>query len=635
MSNLSAKPARHPLPDDDIARLASLAELVRHDVTPDEFYAALLDCCARGAIDLSARIWVRSDLGKFACAAAVNVTHSDSHVTGPDSRHQKHLSDAVAKAEPVLFKLPQSTEEHCVAPTLLVGQQSAALELVSPSSVTSDDQLLLTTAAEIAVEFSREWDNRAAGPGDAPASAVRPQSQIEHLGDASDAFLRKLHEQRSLPEVTAVLANDGRAVIGCDRIAVAIRTRRRFDVMAVTGLASIDARANAIRAMTELASRVGQLQQSVAYPSSEQDSEASKLISDYLEHSAATRVVAEPLVTSDGICCGVLIAEWFGAGSGAAVPRDVVEHSAIAVRRSTLDSGLQVGALWQASFSTRVLTAVLVVVLALCFVPAELSVEATGEMQPATRRNIFATRDAVVDKVLVDNGAEVTLAQTLVELKDSTLEYELSRVNGEIETASQRRAAIDASVVLSTNSTSAREAAESAELGQLLESLIQRRAILERAQKDLILRSPIGGELMTWSPRERLHARPVRRGQALLAVADPDGDWLLDVTVTDEDYAQIAAAWKNRDEPLPVSFRTSTQPGRVWTGRLETVATTTETDELLGPVVRLTIAMTGKQRPQCRAGVGVVARIDCGRRSLGYVWLRGLIDSVSARVAMW
>lgn len=72
---------------------------------------------------------------------------------------------------------------------------------------------------------------------------------------------RSLHEQ----EVADAVASDSRAMLGCDRIAVASRKGRSVQILAVSGQSSVNPRANLIAAMAKLARRVIEMGETLKY----------------------------------------------------------------------------------------------------------------------------------------------------------------------------------------------------------------------------------------------------------------------------------------------------------------------------------------------------------------------------------
>jgi hypothetical protein len=115
-------------------------------------------------------------------------------------------------------------------------------------------------------------------------------------------------------------------------------------------------------------------------------------------------------------------------------------------------------------------------------------------------------------------------------------------------------------------------------------------------------------------------------------VADVAGRWELVLDVPDGRAGHVAAA-RGRETRLPVTFQTGTDPGHVRQGEVSFVAPATEV--LAGqsqPAVRVIANLTGGQTENFRPGAGVVARIHCGRRAIGYVWLHELWEAVRLRL---
>ncbi len=87
-----------------------------------------------------------------------------------------------------------------------------------------------------------------------------------------------------------------------------------------------------------------------------------------------------------------------------------------------------------------------------------------------------------------------------------------------------------------------RLAGQQAELEQKLISLEAQLAIQNEKQLQLDVKSPIDGEVVTWDLHNRLpNDRPVQRGQVLLRVADPAGDWQLEVHMPENHMGHVTS----------------------------------------------------------------------------------------------
>ena len=158
-----------------------------------------------------------------------------------------------------------------------------------------------------------------------------------------------------------------------------------------------------------------------------------------------------------------------------------------------------------------------------------------------------------------------------------------------------------------------------------IESLEEQRQLWQARRADLVVKSPIDGVVVTWQVRDRLLLRPVEKGQVLLSVAD---DRLGHVN-----RAVVAAQEAGRD--LEVDYILATDPGTRHRG---TVREIHEQAEVRGDhgntvLVRVTIDKTQHEKKEALgAGASVTARIACGKRPLGYVWVHDVLAFIRTQI---
>ena len=277
-------------------------------------------------------------------------------------------------------------------------------------------------------------------------------------------------------------------------------------------------------------------------------------------------------------------------------------------------------------------------VAAAVFIQADFEVEGRGRLQPALRRVVYARMDGVVDRLHVKHGQMVHQGDLLAELRNTSHEYQRATVLGELQTTQKRLASAQATVLTTDRDTAANRARYSqlaAEIEQLTteqRSLQQRFDLLTQQQSDLKVVSPIEGQVLTWDVSELLEDRPVTHGQALLTVADTTGPWVLEILLPDKRIGYVRASRQELKPDLDVSFILATDPGHARVGKIKDVALSAEIDEELGSTVLITVAIDHEQVAELRPGATVIAKIDCGRRSLGYVWLHEFIAFVQSRI---
>ncbi len=262
---------------------------------------------------------------------------------------------------------------------------------------------------------------------------------------------------------------------------------------------------------------------------------------------------------------------------------------------------------------------------------------------------MFAPADGIVDELAVDHGTAVEQGAHLGRLRRPQLDFESTRVAGELQTAQKRLDAIQNSLLAggrdapNTPEKLNQLTAEQEETKAQLASLKKQQQILAAERAELELRSPLAGFVLTWNVQELLSARPVIRGQTLLTVADLAGPWVVELNVPDDRIGHVVAAEEaantaNPADKLPATFLLATEPGVSHKGEVEKIALTADTDKTAekssGSTVLVTLAFDRSAIPadQLRPGATVVAKIHCGRRSLGYVWLHELWETIQEHV---
>ncbi len=234
----------------------------------------------------------------------------------------------------------------------------------------------------------------------------------------------------------------------------------------------------------------------------------------------------------------------------------VSQHSAMALANCLEHEGLFLMPVWRTLGKSRVLThartlpkvvlavaGVVAAALVLVLVPAELKMNSNGTLEPIERRDVFAAvDDARVDKVLVEHAQNVQAGQLLVRLKNDRLDEQLPQVRGDLV---RTQHAIDAlnykivqqrELIQNRDRDSEYQSEQASDLqGQVLQQETQltnlktQLRVLERQEKDLEVRSPVDGQVITWELEKKLDKRPLQRGARLLQVADADKGWRVEV----------------------------------------------------------------------------------------------------------
>jgi hypothetical protein len=136
----------------------------------------------------------------------------------------------------------------------------------------------------------------------------------------------------------------------------------------------------------------------------------------------------------------------------------------------------------------------------------------------------------------------------------------------------------------------------------------------------------------TWNISELLSERPVRRGQTLTTLVDPDGEWEIEIRVPEDRFGRLLENRDKDDPPIEVTFVLATDSSREYRGTVRETHLAAEPHGEEGNIVRIRASIDKRELAQLQTGADVRVKIDCGTRSLGYVLLGDVWSFVQSRI---
>jgi hypothetical protein len=641
--------------------LDEIEQAAKSAASPGELYRLVVNQIVPAVGASSGAVWSLGRPGELRLEYA-----SDSDASGEIRDHGALIDEVSRGVEPRIFPpggdrrssgdqgLANPTDCWLICHPFQIGPQSrGVIELIQRRDSTSVDARGHVQVLRVLVELIEEFHR---------ARELRELRDRDAIRQQYDSFAEHVHRSLDVRQTAFAIANDGRRIIECDRLSVLVLSGRRCRAMAISGVDQIDRRAKLVRRLEALASACAASGDPVWHGEGATDvpEPIETLLSAYLDEGHARSLAIVPLHEPENRTDGrpartiaVLVAEQFGGVANEDQMRQRVAvlaaHSAVALNNALVHSRLPLAWLGRTLARVRWLverrqlpkTAVAALIVAtvaaaLALVPADFDIEVRGELQPKLRRDVFASDDGVVNDLLVSHGQSARANQPLVLLRKPALDLEMRRVSGEIQTAEKKLASVTAQRLENLPQTpesrrNARDlAADEEELKETLKGLRQQQANLDAQQRDLIVRSPIDGQALTWNLKQLLEARPVQRGQTLLTVGDLNGPWVLELHVPDYRTGHILKARDRIQKDLGVSFVLASEPAVAYEGRVADAALTTEVDEASTPTLLVTVDFDRTNVEGLRPGATAIARVHCGRRPVGYVWLHDLFEFVQS-----
>jgi multidrug efflux pump subunit AcrA (membrane-fusion protein) len=661
--------------------VGEIQQLSKSDLTEEEYYSAFLQRVMQALAAIGGAIWILGEGKKPKLAYQVNISPTLLDTESEDAaKHSKLLEYIVNTNQGQLIPPLSSAGDERLGgnPTrqLMVvhplghdGIVEGLIEIFQRPDTQPATQKGYLRFLQQMCELSAEWfKNRKLG-----------QLTDKHsLWSDADQFSRAVHESLDLRETCYTIVNEGRRLLGVDRVSVAIKRAGKCEVEAVSGQDTVDNRSNVMTMLGKLATRVAASGEPLWYMGSTEDMppQIEEALEEYVDHSYTKSLCVLPLrkpqtidtgranVTGGdgtqqlGEIIGVLVVEQIESE----IPREVLdprldlvfEHSARALSNSLNYNTLFLMPVWRAIGHSQVMVqarnlprtltiggSILAIILALFIVPWDFDMPANGAVQPVNPKVLFVPERTVVTKVNVDNNSEVNINEVLVELHSDELEQEMKRVEGELGAKREQLNAIRQRLTdtssQATRQERDRDQADFSSVSVELQSLQEQKALLEDREAKLTVRSPIKGKVITWDARRQLENRPVETGQVLLTIAPDQKAWELELYMPERRVNHIVRYQEKlkaegKSPELPVSFVLMTQPGTQHEGTVKEIHWTAEPHEQQGHMVRIRVATKAKLGDTARPGASVKANVYCGPTVLGWAKLHEAWEWLQANV---
>jgi hypothetical protein len=442
-------------------RLDEVARLCESDCPPAVFYGEMLKRLLESLAAPAGAIWTRTSQGNLQLQFQINM--KEVGIDKSDEARQAHeelLRSAVTQPRQIHL-LPHSGVGPAEVGKIAAGNPTNFLLLLVPVMLGEEVGGLLevwqgpnrplnavpgflqfmTLMAELAARYQRN-------------QMIGQMTGQQQLWTQLEAFARQIHSSLNPTEVSYHVANEGRRLVECDRVSVAIRTGRQTRIECVSGTDVVEKRSNLVRLMRKLSDRVIKWGEKLVFTGTKDDSLPPNVLDAldaYLAESGSKLLVVQPLKDerekdSKQPPRAALVMECFDppAEPQQLIARlDVVSrHATTALYNSVEYRRIPMRFLWMPlakvqeglGGKARAISALVVVLLAalisaLVLVPYPLKMESKGELQPQVIRKVFPTHECIIKRFNVIPGSKVSEGFDLAQLWDPELHKELTELD--------------------------------------------------------------------------------------------------------------------------------------------------------------------------------------------------------------
>ena len=679
--------------------LGEIAGLSKQEIAPDEFHAEFLRRVVTALGAVGGALWILEG-NTLALAYQIGFKEIQKEFSQHDDDHEKHarlLSRLLHSPDTGTLLPPHSGtegENEAGNPTehlLIICPIRTELEIVglveivhrpdAPPAVQKSFVQFLAQTCHFATDY---YKNR----------QLRHFGERQSLWTTLEDFCRTIHQNLD-PQLTAyTVANEGRRLIDCDRVSVALRSGNTCPITAVSGQDTVNKRSTTVRLLGKLAAAVLKAGEPILYTGSTADfpPQIERTLEKYVDESHSKMIAVSPLFhgakeSSDEQPqkrrqpkrpFGVLIVEQIEDSQVTERTRKridiVAEHAGSALGNALEHQSIFLLPLWKLLGKSKklvaretlpktitVATLIFVLVAVLLFLPWKFQMHCTGTLEPVFRQRIYSPTDADIKELFVDHGSRVVgplfnddetmshYGTKLLELRSTeleSLEVELLGAYYKIveEDHSLFRKLQDQDRQL--NEYNRAELVGQKEVAKIqLDTIKKQLAIYDTKQKpDLTIYSPMNGVVVSWDIKRRLVEKlPISRMQYVMEIADLEGPWQLELLMPENRMGYIMEQ-QRRNPELRVEFVLAAD--RTMTKYYGTVTDIHDRAEVRsgsadagsgGGNLNTVAIKVAPDDPEALslalyAGTACSAKIDCGKQPLGYVLFYEVIAFVQKNV---
>lgn len=660
------------------ALVDEITELSHSDCSPQEFYQGFLTRTTSALASVGGAVWSCEDPSKLALEYQINL--SKAGLAGDEAAQLSHhqlLRQVVQRGEPVLVppKSGGTAEDGALNPTshlLILGPLVVNEKVVGVVEVFQRPEAGPTTQRG----YLRFLVQMCKAAGDYLRNQqLRQFTSQQMMWNNVQTFVRSIHGSLDVDATTYAIANEGRRLLDCDRVSVALKKGSRIQVEVMSGLDTIERRADQIKALSKLATIAAQTGEPMHYLGDDRHlpPQIEKSLHEYLDISHAKLLFIEPLRESvvrdnsnedrdsrterNGKIIGALMIEQLGntqtAGDFQQRIQTVIQHSDDALTNSLTHSGMFLAPVWTWLGRTAavaharnlpktagVIIALLIGLAALWCIPYPFTLGANGVLVPENRSEVWAEVDGVLKEIRIpeDPDEMVNAGDILAVMTNNDLMVEIRNLQGQLDKSNEEVNKLKRAQHASMTPAEARMiGGELAETEMMRDSLLRQLELKSGKAERLNVRAPATGHIFNWQLRENLLRRPVSRGQNLMTIVHPETPWEIELEFPERRVAHLLAAHREADSPLPVTFTLASHPGKEFVGALRSIDNRMDVRGDQGNVVLLRVGFDETQFPKdlLRSGTRVSAHVRVGQRSLGYVWFHELIETAHNTWLLW
>ena len=683
-------------------RLEEVAKLSESNAPPAAFYGEMLKRLLETLAAPAGAVWARTNQGNLQLQYQVNLKEIGLDQSEEARKsHEELVRQAIMQPRP--FHVPprsgvgiqqegkplagNPTDYMLLIAPIVANQQATGLIEIwqhanrPPQAITGYLQYM-TYMAELSSRYQRN-------------QLMGQLSGQQQVWTQLEAFASQVHGSLHPTEVAYQVANEGRRLVECDRVTVAVRQYgSKARIEAVSGADVVETRSNLVRLMRTLCEEVIKWGEKLVFNGIRDDSLPPKVLAaldGYLAESNSKLLVVQPL--RDERESGrrpprsALLMECF---EPPAEPQQLIARLDVVARHSTpaLYNAVEHRRIpgrivWQPlaklqdgiGGKSKAIAAVAVGLLSflgalLYLMPYELKMESNGKLVPWARRIVYTPTTGQVKEFKVNPGTALSEGSDLAVLFSTEVAQKFRALEAAYKSADEERKtarfnAVSGATEKDKTSLSDNEAFKG-ELSRLKkeerDDFVKRNNANPAKPGEFYLRAPsftteerdrvgrLEWTVLSGNFRDEWLDRSAKPSDPILKLGAKDGPWEIEIRIPQKHISQVLKAYERSDgQALDIDFLLRSDPTRTYRGKLfrdrissEAVANRDEKDESEPEVIAYVSIDDESIDPAYRlsrealtSGTEVHAKVRCGKHRLGYALFYGVWEFLYEKVVFF
>lgn len=654
------------------------AQLARQEIAAESFFRTLCERVGRAMAAEGVVVWRRHE-ATFQVAARIGKITDQSIDCSQEACHQKMLQEVVQGDQPVVVpSSPEATDPSFPSNPTLV--PVAVVPIIESDTRSPEYVLEVFLEGDGGPASQRGYLRFAAQMADLAGDylrldRIRKSEQQAIRWQAISAALPELH--RSLdPDLTAARVVDAASeLFGIDRVSLCQVSGNRAHLIAVSHLDDFDSRTPEAAEICRLA---------ILGNDARDRPEKGPTLTETAEASEAG--AEPPLKCEEVIVVGtteryrLVFQNRILRDSDSSRSQDVAhftEHAATALENaetfcripwartaaSLLPARGGRGRSRRGMFALIVLACLVAIIACM---PVPMKVTGRAELSAVGTQFLYAPAAGTISEVFVQHGQAVDVGDPLMQMVDRTLDEQAEVLLGQQAVLIERTAELSGQLMNGTSrrrEDQTRSQSEQKVIAQQLDSLDRQLAMLAEQRERLTIRSDREGIVDGWRLKRNMEGRPVKAGEPLLAVIQPDQGWLVEafipqsrldhfltqvdsvsvvpsqdrevgIATTDGELNDLFSGDSERPT-LKAQVVLQSHPQLAFTAQLVDVGPAIVQQADTGPVSRALFELSSEGLPAIQTGSPATVSIDCGRRPLAYVAFQDFIRTFRGAVGLY